>query len=110
MKLGFLTEKIADIAKARRLGFAAVELDAGAFGNPGLGALDPDRIAEAKRLCAENGVEITALAYYDLAGAAPAEDQIATAYERVFDAAEALGVQTIASMSGFDAGRDWEGN
>jgi sugar phosphate isomerase/epimerase len=69
-----------------------------------------DRAAEAKRLSGEHGVEITALAYYELAFDPPAPDAVTTAYERVFDAAEALGVDVIASMSGFDADRDWDGN
>ncbi len=54
-------------------------------------------------------------AYYDLAFKAAtfnAADprQVLQTYERVFDAAEHLGVRTIASMSGFDADRDWNGN
>jgi sugar phosphate isomerase/epimerase len=115
MKLGFLTRDMADIEKAARLGFDAVELYANAFGNPATDTLDTSKIAEAGRLTERHHVEITALAYYDLAfdaaafnAASPA--RVTAAYERVFEAAERLGVRTIASMSGFDANRDWAGN
>jgi sugar phosphate isomerase/epimerase len=110
MKLGFLTGQVEDIGKAARLGYPAVELNAGAFGTAGTGALDKDKIAQAKELCAKHNVEITAIAYYDVAFNPPAEDQFLTAYERVFEAAQTLGVQTITSMSGFDGNRDWNGN
>jgi sugar phosphate isomerase/epimerase len=101
---------VADIDRANRLGFQAIELKADAFGNAGREALDAGAIAEAKRLSAQHGVEITAIAYYDLAGRVPAADRITAAYGRVFDAAETLGVRVVASMSGFDADRDWNGN
>jgi sugar phosphate isomerase/epimerase len=110
MKLGFLTASIADIEKAARLGFDAVELNASAFGKAGQGDLDRDKIATAKQLCGQHGVEITALSYMDLAFSPPPPDAITQAYERVFDAAEILGIRTIASMSGFDPDRDWSGN
>ncbi len=83
---------------------------ADAFGDAAAGSLDADAIAEAKRLAARHSVEVTALAYYDLAFRPPAPEVVTTAYERVFDAADALGVQVIASMSGFDPDRDWDGN
>jgi sugar phosphate isomerase/epimerase len=108
MKFGFLSGSISDIAKAAWLGFDGIELRTDAFGDAAAGPLDSDRLDEAKRLVAEHGVTITALAYYGLAGAPPA-DVVAT-YGRVFDAAETLGVNVIASMSGFDADRDWDGN
>ena len=41
---------------------------------------------------------------------AAAPEEVLNTYERVFDAAERLGVRTIASMSGFDDTRDWAGN
>jgi sugar phosphate isomerase/epimerase len=110
MKLGFLTPRVADIEKAARLGFEGVELAAGAFGDAAAGDLDTAMIDEAKRLTEQHGVAITALAYYDMAFRPMAAETITSAYERVFDAAEALGVQVIASMSGFDPDRDWEGN
>jgi sugar phosphate isomerase/epimerase len=110
MKLGFLTANVTDIEKAARLGFDAVELNTSAFGKAGAGTLDSDTIATAKQLCGEHSIEITALAYYDLAFDPPAPHAITAAYERVFDAADVLGVRTIASMSGFDATRDWAGN
>lgn len=110
MKLGFLTADMADIEKAARLGFGAVELNTDVFGKAGAGPLDAGKIQQAKQLCERHGVEISALAYYAIAFAPPAPDMVATAYERVFDAAATLGVQTIASMSGFDASRDWAGN
>ena len=87
-----------------------MELFSDAFGKAGTGALDVGKITRAKELSQEHGVEITALAYYDMAFDPPPDETVATAYERVFDAAEALGVRTIASMSGFDPNRDWEGN
>jgi sugar phosphate isomerase/epimerase len=110
MKFAFLTANAADIEKAARLGFDGVELNASAFGVAGAGALDADKISQAEQLCAKHGVEITALAYYDLAFSPPAAGQVTNAYARVFDAAETLGVRTITSMSGFDASRDWAGN
>ena len=115
MKLGFLTASAADIEKAARLGFDGIELEAPAFGDAAAGALDMDEVDAAGRLCARHAVEITALAYYDVSfqpqifnRAGP--ERVLEAYERVFDAAQRLGVRTIASMSGFDAGRDWAGN
>ncbi len=110
MKLGFLTGRLADIEKAARFGFDAVELQAGALGAPAAGPLASDTLDEATRLCRTHGVEISALAYYDLAWAAPPEGEIAATYGRVFDGMERLGVQTLASMSGFDAARDWDAN
>src|SRR6185295_16001253 len=37
-------------------------------------------------------------------------DQFQKAFVRVFDAAQMLGVDVIATMSGFDSARDFEGN
>jgi sugar phosphate isomerase/epimerase len=115
MQLGFLTANIGDIEKAARLGFGAVELHSDAFGHAGDGPLDDAAIERARALSASRGVAISALAFYDVAmragdfnGAGP--ERVHSAYERVFDAAEALGVQTIASMSGFNADHDWQGN
>lgn len=110
MKLGFLTGSIDDIEKSARLGFDGIELKADAFGNAAEGPLNREEISRAGELAARYGVTVTALAYYDLAFRPPAPDAITAAYERVFDAAEALGVNVIASMSGFDPDRDWAGN
>ena len=115
MKLGFLTRSITDIEKARRLGFDGVELYANAFGDPLTGTLDANMIGDTNRLCEQHGMEISALAYYDVAFKAATfnaagPEEVLNTYERVFDAAERLGVRTIASMSGFDANRDWAGN
>lgn len=110
MKLGFLTDKITDIEKAGRLGFASIELDAWAFGDPNSGTPpDPSRIGEARRLAERHNVEITAIAYYDVPSVQAAEP-VLPMYERVFDLAKALDVRIIASLGGFDASRDWEGN
>lgn len=110
MQFGFLTQQIDDIAKAARLGFDAVELNVRAIGNPAAQELDADRIEQTRQLCGQYGIAISALAYYDMAFQPPAEDAVQRAYERVFDAADALGVQVITSMSGFDSNRDWNGN
>jgi sugar phosphate isomerase/epimerase len=110
MQLGFLTQEIRDIAKASQLGFDAIELNVRAFGDPASQTLDPSRIADARELSTKYGIPISALAYYDMAFQPPAEAQVRSAYELVFDAAAQLKVQTITSMSGFDAGRDWNGN
>lgn len=110
MQLGFLTGDIADIARAAQLGFDAVELNVRAIGDPAVEALDRQTVADVRSLRERHGVALTALAYYDLAFQPPAEDAVVRAYERVFDAAAQLGVHTITSMSGFDAGRDWQGN
>jgi sugar phosphate isomerase/epimerase len=111
VKLSFLTGNISDVEKAARFGFDGIELQATAFGKPSVADLDKDAIAQARHLAETHGVGINALAYYELTGGhfeSPAA--ITKAYERVFDAAEALGVRVIASMSGFDASRDWDGN
>jgi sugar phosphate isomerase/epimerase len=110
MRLGFLSSEIADIEKAARLGFDGIELNASAFGDPSAGALDTGKVAQAQQLVADLGVEITALAYYGLSRSRASASEIGAGYARVFDAAEALGVRTVASMSGFDPGRDWQGN
>ena len=107
MKLGFLTNKAADLEKAARLGFDAVELAAGAMGKAAEGPLD---VSAARRLAAEHGIAISALAYYEVAWAPPPTDRFTATFGRLFDAAEALGVTVVATMSGFDAGRDWKGN
>jgi sugar phosphate isomerase/epimerase len=109
MRLGFLSGKISDVEKAARLGFDGIELDAGAFGPMTSDGPDLAAVAEARRLCEEHGVEITALAYYGMAGH-PAQGDVIATYDRVFALAEALGVRTVASMSGFDPDRDWDGN
>lgn len=115
MQLGFLTRNMTDIEKAARLGFDGIELYANAFGDPATGTLDTCKVAEARQFAERHQVEITALAYYDLAFDATAfnaagPERVMVAYERVFEAAERLGVSTIASMSGFDSNRDWAGN
>jgi sugar phosphate isomerase/epimerase len=110
VKLGFLTDKVADIEKAARLGFSGLELNAGAFGNAASGALDAEKIQQASDLCKTHDVQITALAYYDVAFNTPAADKFTSAYGNVFDAAEQLGVDVVTSMSGFDGNRDWQGN
>jgi sugar phosphate isomerase/epimerase len=101
---------MADIAKAGRLGFDGLELNVRAFGDPAAAALDKARVEEAQALCGQHNVALTALAYYDLSGRQLAPDVLHQAYGRVFDAAQRLGVNTITSMSGFDAARDWDGN
>jgi sugar phosphate isomerase/epimerase len=110
VKLGFLTSVLDDLRKAARLGFPAVELHCAALADPRRGPVPADRIEHALGLCAETGVEITALAYYGLAFAPPPEHELLAVYENVFATAEALGVETVASMSGFDANLDWSGN
>ena len=110
MKLGFLTTKVEDIEKAARLGFPGIELDAQAFGDALAGELDAERVAGAGRLAEEHGVEITALAFYALGGSRASVEEVVAGYERVFGVAERLGVRVVASMSGFDADRDWDGN
>jgi sugar phosphate isomerase/epimerase len=110
MILGFLTGKYEDIAKARRMGFDAIELHAAAFGDPAAGDLDAKKISEAKALCEKHDVRITALAHYRCAGSPADVDLAPKEFSRVFDAAESLGVKVIASMSGFDANLDWDGN
>ncbi len=111
MKLSFLTGNVADIEKAAQFKFDGIELQPGGFGNAAQGPLDREKVLQAKKLSEQHGVAITALAYYDLSWvsfSSPAA--ITKAYEHVFDAAELLGIDTIASMSGFDANRDWAGN
>ena len=110
MQFGFLTQQIDDIAKAARIGFDAVELNVRAIGNPVEQELDAGRIEQTRRLCGQHGIAISALAYYGMAFQPPAEDVVQRAYERVFDAANALDVRVITSMSGFDPNRDWNGN
>jgi sugar phosphate isomerase/epimerase len=110
MKLGFLTGTYEDLAKAKRLGFQAIELQVSALGDPAQADLDTAKIAECKRLMQQHGVAITALAHYRCAGQ-PADVALAPVeFGRVFDAAEALGVQVVAAMSGFDADLSWDDN
>jgi sugar phosphate isomerase/epimerase len=110
MKLGFATERLSDIDKAARLGFESVEIRCEAFGDAKAGVLDAGALERARALASDRGIEITALAYYGLEYDPPIEDEIERVYGRVFDAAAALGVSTVASMSGFDADLDWEQN
>jgi len=109
VRLAFLTDAVADIEKAASLSFDGVELLASAFGDAYKGDFDPAAIDQALQLSEEHGVAITALAYYDLAFS-PAPCDVIGGYEKVFDLANRLGVQTVASMSGFDSSLDWEGN
>jgi sugar phosphate isomerase/epimerase len=111
MKLGFLTDELAAIGKAAQLGFSCVELECSALGDPRTGPLDASLIDRAAQVAGEQGVEIAALAYYGLASfEPPPEEEIERTYGHVFAAAEMLGVTVVASMSGFDASRDWAQN
>jgi sugar phosphate isomerase/epimerase len=111
MRLGFLGFAVDDLDKASRLGFDAVELATEAFGDPVEGPLDPASLDRARGQAEDSGVAITALAYYGLATTDELSDEtVETAYRHVFDAAERLGVSTVASMSGFDGRLDWDGN
>jgi sugar phosphate isomerase/epimerase len=110
MRLGFLTGSVDDIEKAARFGFDGIELQHGAFGRVAEGEADDGAIERAQQLCRKHGVEITAIAYYGVAGSKAAPDEVLKRYSNVFDLVESLGVTTIASMSGFDADRDWDGN
>ncbi|MBC8076724.1 MAG: TIM barrel protein, partial [Chloroflexales bacterium] len=67
MQLSFLTADVSDIAKAARLGFDGVELNVSALGDATAGALNRVAIDQARQLCADHGMTITALAFYDLA-------------------------------------------
>lgn len=112
MKLSFLTANVNDLEKAAQLGFDGIELNVRAFGNPANGALDKDAIAHARQLANKYHVGIHALAFYDVSGKQYNEDPklVVPAYERVFDALEALELDVVASMGGFDASKDWDGN
>jgi sugar phosphate isomerase/epimerase len=110
MKLGFLTAKVTDIEKAARLGFQAIEMQARGFGD--MSETNPDKqlLKQAKQLGKKHKIEITAVAYYRCA-TKPSDVALARKeFARVFDVAEALGVQTVAAMSGFNADLDWKGN
>ncbi|MGI8907552.1 MAG: sugar phosphate isomerase/epimerase family protein [Candidatus Sumerlaeaceae bacterium] len=110
MKLGFLTADFRDIEKAARLQFRGIEINTAAFGDATKDALDMDRLNQARAMSQKHGVEITALAYYRCA-TTPADVKLAPVeYARVFEAAAALGVTTIATLSGFDSNLDWDGN
>ncbi|MDA0321297.1 MAG: sugar phosphate isomerase/epimerase [Verrucomicrobia bacterium] len=111
MKLGFLTGSYQDIEKAANLGFRAIELHVGAFGNPETEDLDSAKIDEAVALMKQHDIEISALAYYTFCRCT--EDRIKsepTFYGRVFDAAEKLGVGVVAAMGGFHGGLNWDDN
>jgi sugar phosphate isomerase/epimerase len=110
LKLGFLTGDFRDIEKAAKLKFHGIEINVGTFGDATKAHLDKDLIAQAKKLCAAHDVEITALAYYRCATCPEDVKTAPSEYARVFSAAEALGVKTIATMSGFNANLDWAGN
>ena len=109
MKLGFLTGSYQDIEKAANLGFKAIELHVGAFGNPEEADLDGAKIDEAVGLMKKHDIEISALAYYTFCRCT--EDRIESEpifYGRVFDAAEKLGVGVVAAMGGFHGGLNWD--
>ena len=92
MKLGFLTAKCEDLAKARQLGFQAIELQTGALGDPAQGDLDAGKIDACKRLMHQTGIAITALAHYRCAKQ-PSDVALAPVeFGRVFAAAEKLGM------------------
>jgi sugar phosphate isomerase/epimerase len=110
MKLGFLTASSLDIEKAARLGFQAVELNVEALGKIADGPISKEVTAHVRQLSEKHGIEITALAAYGAVFNPAFKENLTTAYERVFDVAEGLGVRVVASMSGFDANRDWNGN
>ncbi|GHO89880.1 sugar phosphate isomerase/epimerase family protein [Dictyobacter formicarum] len=112
MKLSFLTADINDLEKAANLGFDGIELNVRAFGNPANGALDKEAIAHARQLANKYHVGIHSLAFYDVSGKQYNENPklVTPAYERVFDALEALNLDVVASMGGFDASKDWDGN
>ena len=101
MKLSVLIRSVDDIEKVARLGFEGVELAVDAFGQAAAGPLDDAAPVQARQLCARHDVEITALSYHAMAIHPPPAGLVTTAYERVFAAAEALGVHTVASLSGF---------
>ena len=110
MKLGFLAGDFRDIEKAKRFGFRAIELTARSFGDPSEKSPDKKLVQQAKQLAKKHHIEITALAYYRCA-TKPSDVKLAPIeYARVFDVAEALGIQTVATMSGFNADLDWKGN
>lgn len=110
MILGFVGREVADIEKAARLGFRGIELRSEAFGNAVEQELDAEKIALAGKLCLEHSVTITALAFYRCATTLEEVPNASKEFSRVFDAAEKLGVQTVATMSGFNADLDWAGN
>jgi sugar phosphate isomerase/epimerase len=110
VRLGFLSFDCSDIEKAARLGFDGLELSVTAFGDPRIGELDKRLVQRTREDAEAAGVEITALAYYGLAAFAPDDGELVRSYERVFEAATRLDVETVASMSGFDADLDWQGN
>ena len=110
MKLGFLASQVNDVEKAVRYGFPALELGTSAFDLTVDASSKVSELAEVRALYATHNVEITALAFYDLAWTPAVQADPLTFYRRVFDIAEALGVKVVASMSGFDGSRDWKGN
>jgi sugar phosphate isomerase/epimerase len=111
MRLGFLARDLNAITTAAVLGFDGVELLTSAFCRADdRRKFDPSLIEEALRLTAEHDLAITAVAYYDLAFDPPPADEVTEAYERAFKLARRLEVDVVASMSGFDPARDWDGN
>lgn len=110
MKLGFLSHNLADIPKAKKLNFPGIEMNIGVLGDPTKGPLEDEKIQQAKLLCQENQVEITALAFYRCATQPEDVKTAPEQYTRCFDAAEALGVKVITTLSGFDSNLDWKGN
>jgi sugar phosphate isomerase/epimerase len=92
MKLGFLASNISDIAKAGRFGFAGIEMGIGAFGSLSE-PLSQEVIEETQALCATHNVEITALAFYDLAWTPAVQGRPSTRLHARFDIAQALDVK-----------------
>ena len=109
MTLGFLTSKLEDIELAAQLGFTGVELGTGALA-AGTSAEREAKLEQARALCAKTGIEVTAIAFYDISWSSEVQADPLPGYLAAFEAAEALGVKVISSMSGFDASLDWDGN
>src|SRR4028119_106244 len=109
MKLGFLALGLSDIAKAGQFGFPGIEMDANAFGNLAEPVAEAT-IEEAKALCATHNVEITAIAFYDVAWTPAVQADPQPYYRNLMQLAKTLDVPVISSMSGFDGSLDWKGN
>jgi sugar phosphate isomerase/epimerase len=110
MRLAFVTRSLDDLKLARELGYNGIEIRTTAFGDAVKSPLDPDLLQVAKQTAARLGSQITVLAHYRCAEFDSDIPLAPIEYTRVFDAAETLGIRTVATHAGFNPHRNWEGN
>ena len=109
MKLGYLIPlTLETIAKARKLGYDAIEVKAGWIGHSELDELEANR-ADLQAALRESGISITAVAIYGGTIEVPLADAISY-YERAIALARALDCSVVAGFTGRDNSLSVEDN